>query len=1072
MDNEDSGPSNPKFLHIPYDKRWNYLKETIIRLYTEEEEKLERLVERMKAEYSFDAQPSAYKYRFKKWDVKKSISSHVKTQVIKVQSKRKRDDASTSDITIIQGGRHKPLDKKRLKRWIDDSLRQRRLPELADGVFLRWNLPYKALVANTIQPGDPSSPFGLLSPSSSPANIMVNSPENSSITPTQIFGPSPTTQLVRKQARLDRTDLFIQGRHQDLLLKLDQDERIVVAGWLHDFWIHSFMTAKYWGRGPQSWTPGLIAARTFHPVELDGRGSLASERSPEGASDSTIIPPSQLCRWSIHYSNNMKYDAIPSLPPEDHGEQDIEDESTWTQWNHSDFCRTSADIMRSALSSENSFSRILEDDLPLFKPSILAAVGRSQGQIEAESWAFAIMARNLDALDMEDPPEELQHLYPFHLAAAYLDGARKCCTVLDHLVSGFEEAFSVSRHYRNDLGHTVLDSLMINILRSHTSISPSEVCENFQYQNRFPGEEVDVCGRWDADSRCIRQLYASGQSTIPPEWKHAYCHTSVQAICHSMMSLLTAPWSPDINTPSGLFSRRCRWCVTDLTLLPLHTLVLVAFYLGSRGTPGETMFGAIATLSCMLALGANPRGTANVSAPGLLGADTGEHCTHSVVTPLELALLVPNEIVESWPCERSLGWRTFVTVLDLASSKRDDDDGESGQSDDNDSCDHEHRDIPTSDNFYCQDRDLGVLWAACQTEMLTYRRLETSDPWLSDRFDIQKLKDGIDEGFGSTNIPLYNDGKMSTFTKCGWFEDAGRVVGRIAYTPSAQKVCASYFMNLEDWDRTTFIEKCTTDQSRGASKLWELAYQILAESGIIIPNLLDSFADTIHKWLPIVDLDRLRRVTESRSKTWTGSSTPALILAIRLITLQPCSHRDHAGNTRFYNTMKLVTAALQPDIVLVQAKAILALYECSHGLPQQAYLTLSSTVAMASLLEYLEQDSETWLKYGIALTTLDRVIFLSAVDIFLEPLMCPDTSIICKRVQSQLVPRRSPVFPNLEPTTRKLHLMGQTAMASGRALQYVCFSSKGYAAAADYSSIEAELYQLVEDLLTRNENHP
>ncbi|KAJ3535429.1 hypothetical protein NM208_g7137 [Fusarium decemcellulare] len=1114
MDNEDSGPSDPKFLHIPYDKRWNYLKETIIRLYTEEEEKLERLVERMKAEYSFDAQPSAYKYRFKKWDVKKSISSHVKTQVIKVQSKRKRDDASTSDITIIQGGRHKPLDKKRLKRWIDDSLRQRRLPELAGGVFLRWNLPYKALVANTIQPGDPSSPLGLLSSSSSPVNIMVNSPENSSITPTQTFGPSPTTQLVRKQARLDRTDLFIQGRHQDLLLKLDQDERKVVASWLHDFWIHSFMTAKYWGRGPQSWTPGLIAARTFGTVELESRQLLASEHLSPDVSASTIEPPSQLCRWSIHYSDNMTYDAIPSPPPEDHGEQDIEDESTWTQWNNSDSYCTSADIMRSAFASENSFSRILEDELPLSTSSIVAAVGRSQDEIEAESWAFAIMARNLDALDMAEPPEGLQHLYPFHLAAAYLDGAGKCCLILNQLIEEVDECLPLAQNYRNNLGHTVLDSLMISILRSHTSITPGEVCEDFQNHNRFPGEEVDICGRWDADSRCIRQLYASGKPSVPIEWKHAYCHTSVQAVCHSIIALFARDLSPDIDIHSGLFSKRCHCCGLDLKLLPLHTLVLVAFYLSDRGTPNETLFGAIATLNCMLALGADLEMTANISAPALLGTDTGERCTHRSVTPSEFALLVPDGIIESWPHERRFGWRTFVAVLNYASSQLDSDAESDGL--DIGSWNRRRQEMK---------RRVGVLWASCQTEFLTYRRLETSDPWLSERFDMRQLKDGIDAGLGPTNVPLYKGGLMSEFTGGGWFDDSANV-----FIPTAQEMLLSILkrhqmlvpgavpgsraasLTLEsprklrscDYDNALdepyhrkrnaplmerspcgldlsiqgqsellqCIAECTTNQSRGAPRLWELAHQILAESGIIMPNLLDSFAETIHKWLPIVDLDRLRQETESASETWAGSSTPALILAIRLITLQPCSHRDHAGNTRFYNTMKLVTAAAQPDMVLVQAKAILALYECSHGLSQQAYLTLSSTVAMASFLGCSEQDPEAWLKYGIALITLDRVIFLSAVDIFLEPLMCPETSIICKRVQAQLIPRTSPVFPNLEPTTRKLQLMGQTAMASGRALQYVCFSRKGYGAAADYYSIETELYQVVQDLLTRNENHP
>ena len=53
---EPSDPKDSKFLHIPYDKRWEYLKPTITRLYMEEKVSLDRLAERMKTEYSFSAQ--------------------------------------------------------------------------------------------------------------------------------------------------------------------------------------------------------------------------------------------------------------------------------------------------------------------------------------------------------------------------------------------------------------------------------------------------------------------------------------------------------------------------------------------------------------------------------------------------------------------------------------------------------------------------------------------------------------------------------------------------------------------------------------------------------------------------------------------------------------------------------------------------------------------------------------------------------------------------------------------------------------------------------------------------------
>ncbi|KAM6521080.1 hypothetical protein FSOLCH5_005854 [Fusarium solani] len=217
--------SDPKFLHIPYNQRWEYLKDTIIQLYTEGNS-VDKVASRMKSEYSFDALPSAYKYQFKKWGIKKSTSSKVKAQAVKVQLKRKRD-ASTSDLAIVEGGREKSLDKKKLKRFLQDDLRRRHEPTLAGGIFLRMNLPYNALVANFVHPGGPPSPFAFVSQShaNSPANIMVNSPDNHRTPSSQPVGPSPTTQLIRDKAHLERADLFIQGQYQELLLQLGREER-------------------------------------------------------------------------------------------------------------------------------------------------------------------------------------------------------------------------------------------------------------------------------------------------------------------------------------------------------------------------------------------------------------------------------------------------------------------------------------------------------------------------------------------------------------------------------------------------------------------------------------------------------------------------------------------------------------------------------------------------------------------------------------------------------------------------------------------------------------------------------
>ncbi|KAI3396154.1 hypothetical protein diail_417 [Diaporthe ilicicola] len=42
---------------------------------------------------------------------------------------------------------------------------------------------------------------------------------------------------------------------------MSSDERRLTANWLHDFWMFSFVTTKYWGKGPKDWTLPLINAK-------------------------------------------------------------------------------------------------------------------------------------------------------------------------------------------------------------------------------------------------------------------------------------------------------------------------------------------------------------------------------------------------------------------------------------------------------------------------------------------------------------------------------------------------------------------------------------------------------------------------------------------------------------------------------------------------------------------------------------------------------------------------------------------------------------------------------------------
>ena len=86
--------------------------------------------------------------------------------------------------------------------------------------------------------------------------------------------------------------------------------------------------------------------------------------------------------------------------------------------------------------------------------------------------------------------------------------------ILDTILGVFPRA--LRKLFVNDLGHTILDQLMIAILKAHSSCSPGVVDPIFKKAKRFEGEDVDICGRWDADSGCIRQLLVKGDASIPP----------------------------------------------------------------------------------------------------------------------------------------------------------------------------------------------------------------------------------------------------------------------------------------------------------------------------------------------------------------------------------------------------------------------------------------------------------------------------------------------------------------------------------------------------------------------------
>jgi len=103
-------------------------------------------------------------------------------------------------------------------------------------------------------------------------------------------------------------------------------------------------------------------------------------------------------------------------------------------------------------------------------------------------------------------------------------------------------------------------------------------------------------------------------------------------------------------------------------------------------------------------------------------------------------------------------------------------------------------DVPRA---FGKNRLLGHIWAACQCELLTYRRLRKEDPWTSKRIDVGILAECLKSG-SAQELPYVMEGLLNEYCACGRF-------GR--FDPSCREdACSEYFSNLDDWNRTTFLD--------------------------------------------------------------------------------------------------------------------------------------------------------------------------------------------------------------------------------------------------------------------------
>lgn len=549
-----------------------------------------------------------------------------------------------------------------------------------------------------------------------------------------------------------------------------------------------------------------------------------------GSAQSSLQRPTDLCQWSIHVRFAL-YDPIESPPPTPQVNLDPDNEQSWTEWSTSSDPILFPKKLQDGLDN-NDFSNVTSKELPIAVTQIVRAAQHSPNELLKEAFGFSIMAGNIDLImgllqQIEVAGVDVGGLYPFHLATSYLGGSKTCCNVLYAMLHSLH--YKTTRTlYVNDLGHTILDNLMISILKAHTSCVPHMVDHVFRKEKRFAGAVVDICGRWDADSDCVRVLLANGNPAIPFEWKHMFCHTSVQTICHCIGALFENRWHSYINTPSGLFLKRCSQCGQKLQLLALHTLIVTAFHLAQHGCQGENLFGILACLLCLLGKGANPLLKAHVSGQALLTTTQADVCDHEELDPLELTDRVPDSFTSTWSREVIVGWEILRHVLRRSqaewsprqSQQRSPPERERHDDEFSDFIEYSDEEMSVDDglstdeklltnctkvdyherNFFGRNKVVATLWAAVQTELLTYRRLGSGDSWISSNFSMHDLLGSLDGGT-DIRIGLVQKTMMKSFCDCGRFFEA-----RDDGFACGDEASAYYFSNLEDWNRSTHID--------------------------------------------------------------------------------------------------------------------------------------------------------------------------------------------------------------------------------------------------------------------------
>ncbi|KAK0760502.1 hypothetical protein N5P37_006696 [Trichoderma harzianum] len=255
------------------------------------------------------------------------------------------------------------------------------------------------------------------------------------------------------------------------------------------------------------------------------------------------------------------------------------------------------------------------------------------------------------------------------------------------------------------------------------------------------------------------------------------------------------------------------------------------------------------------------------------------------------------------------------------------------------------------------------------------------------------------------------------------------------------------------------ISNWATNFDKNLDYFTQLTNDILQESGIELSGLIDRFSTSIHRWFPVIDIERLRKNAQTLQELPAiDATTPLLVLTLLLFDLlQRCELGTSAGPKKLYSASKKLTVALislneKTDARLVEIQALIALYECSQGMVYKAQLTLSSALTMVALSDSYTPETDIPLQTRVSLLILDR----------------PFSKGIERYIRRHFIGEAASF--GVSPS-QQLYTMAQIALATGRVLHHVYCSHHGYEVDESYNSVDHAIQALVTALMASKDSH-